>query len=250
MTSDTALQLGAVLARIRRLLDADAHRGEWRLPSERALAQEFGVGRRVVRTALTTLASEDRIWRHQGKGTFVGQKPACSQTLAASLADRMGPLEVMEARLEIEPGLARLAAAKATPELANRLNLLRRQLALATAPEQMERLDGAFHRQIAEAAGNRLLLMTFDVIDRIRQTPTWRESRAQVRSAKRLRVTNEQHERIVEAVSRHDGREAEFSMRRHLLTLHANMQDSLFGREATPTGRRPGGRKSAAARES
>lgn len=223
-------------------MDANAHRGEWRLPSERRLAEEFGVGRRVVRAALAKLASEDRIWRHQGKGTFVGPKPAFSQTVAASFAEKMGPLEVMEARLEIEPGLARLAAAKATPELVSRLNALRRHLALTAAPEQMEKLDGAFHRQIAEAAGNRLLLMTFDVIDRIRLTPAWRESRAHVRNAERLRVTNEQHEDIVEAIGRHDGRGAEFSMRRHLLTLHANLQESLFGREAEAKGDRRAGR--------
>jgi DNA-binding FadR family transcriptional regulator len=228
-------------------MDANADRGEWRLPSERRLSEEFGVGRRAVRAALATLASEERIWRHQGKGTFAGPKPAFSETLAASFAQKMGPLEVKEARLEIEPGLARLAAAKAPPEVVSRLDALRRQLALSSTPEQMERLDGAFHRQIAETAGNRLLLMTFDVIDRIRLTPSWRESRAQVRNAQSLRVTNEQHEAIVEAISRHDGRDAEFSMRRHLLTLHANLQESLFGRAAddpTPKRRRAGTKRS------
>ena len=230
MTDPNALQIGNALAQIRRLVDANGDRGEWRLPSERRLAQDFGVGRRAVRAALATLASEERIWRHQGKGTFVGPKPAFSDVMAASLAQKLGPLEVMEARLEIEPGLARLAAAKSAPEVIGRLDALRRRLAQATTPEQMEQLDGAFHREIAETAGNRLLLMTFDVIDRIRLTPSWRETRAKVRDARGLLVTNEQHEAIVEAIGRHDGRAAELAMRRHLSTLHANLQDSLFGR--------------------
>ena len=88
--------------------------------------------------------------------------------------------------------------------------------------------------------------MTFDVIDRIRLTPSWRESRALVRNAERLRVTNEQHEDIVEAIGRRDGRGAELSMRRHLLTLHAHLQDSLFGRETEPEAERPAGRRKAA----
>jgi DNA-binding GntR family transcriptional regulator len=74
--------------------------------------------------------------------------------------------------------------------------------------------------------------MTFDVIDRIRLTRTWREPRALARNVERLRVTNEQHADIVDAIRRHDGREAESAMRRHLLTLHTNLQQSLFGRGA------------------
>ena len=230
MKSRHLLPVDAALAQIRPLLDANVDGAERRLPSERELAVGFDLGRRAVRAALDVLEAEQRVWRRQGKGTFVGKRPPVSDRLVASMADRTSPLEVMEARLEIEPGLARLAAAKASPEMVAKLGHILRRLMSSDGAEAMERMDGAFHRLIAETAGNRLLLMTFDVIDRIRLMPSWREPRAQARSVDTLRVTNEQHASIVDAISRHDGGEAEYAMRRHLLTLHTNLQESLFGR--------------------
>ncbi len=42
------------------------------LPTERELSETLGVGRREVRRALDVLEEEGRIWRKQGKGTFIG----------------------------------------------------------------------------------------------------------------------------------------------------------------------------------
>jgi len=51
--------------------------GSWRpaqaLPSEQALAQELGVSQGTVRKAMDTLAAENLIARHQGKGSFVAE---------------------------------------------------------------------------------------------------------------------------------------------------------------------------------
>ena len=45
-----------------------------KLPREELLAQELGVSRITVRSALNELASEGIIFRKQGKGTFVNQQ--------------------------------------------------------------------------------------------------------------------------------------------------------------------------------
>jgi len=42
------------------------------LPTERELSERLGVGRREIRRALDVLEEEGRIWRKQGKGTFIG----------------------------------------------------------------------------------------------------------------------------------------------------------------------------------
>ncbi len=58
------------LSRLRQLIqkrDFDAGR----MPPERVLAEELGVGRRSLRRALDVLEQEGRISRHQGRGTFV-----------------------------------------------------------------------------------------------------------------------------------------------------------------------------------
>jgi DNA-binding FadR family transcriptional regulator len=63
------------LDRLRLLLDEAAPGGDHRLPPERDLAEQLGVGRRALRRALEVLEAEGRIWRHQGKGTFAGPRP-------------------------------------------------------------------------------------------------------------------------------------------------------------------------------
>lgn len=220
---------GVALQHIRALLESNADQPEWRLPPERNLVARTGTGRRAVRAALEVLEAEGRLWRRQGKGTFAGQRPDIRPHLVASIADRTGPLEVMEARLEIEPGLARLAAAKVSPEALTAMRLILRRLAASEDNDAVERWDGAFHRLIAETAGNRLLLTIFDIIDRIRSSPSWRRPRALARNTDRLKATQTQHAAILDAIGQHDGAEAERAMRRHLLTLQSYLQQAMLG---------------------
>ena len=72
----------------------------------------------------------------------------------------------MEARLEIEPGLARLAALRASNGDLERLrHLAQKTESIADGDSDSRELwDGAFHRAIAEAAGNSLLFAFVDVV--------------------------------------------------------------------------------------
>ena len=62
---------------VRDLLVSRISTGAWRpaeaLPSEQALAGEFGVSQGTVRKAIDSLVAENLIERRQGKGTFVAQ---------------------------------------------------------------------------------------------------------------------------------------------------------------------------------
>ena len=102
------LQVRAFLARADTLENG-------RLPPERELAQALGVTRAELRKALAKLESEGQLWRHVGKGTFVGSRPIDNLADVAGMARRTNPAEVMRARLAIEPEIARLAALNATP---------------------------------------------------------------------------------------------------------------------------------------
>lgn len=74
-----------------------------RLPSERTLLQQLGLGRSALRNALQDLEDEGRIWRHVGKGTFLTDPDSVARpgdpTLA--LARRTTPIKMMQARLPI-----------------------------------------------------------------------------------------------------------------------------------------------------
>ena len=60
------------------------------LPTERELSETLGVGRREVRRALDVLEEEGRIWRKQGKGTFIGPA-ALWERVGVRASDRTFP---------------------------------------------------------------------------------------------------------------------------------------------------------------
>ncbi|MBL0402564.1 FadR family transcriptional regulator [Microvirga aerilata] len=206
----------SALVRLRALLDESSFDGEQRLPAERVLAAQIGIGRRALRRALEVLEAEGRIWRHQGKGTFLGPRPARAPTSLDELSKRTHPLEVMDVRLEIEPALARLAAMRATNGDIERLLHLAEKTASSSDADGRELWDSALHRTIAEAAGNSLLLAIFDLVDRIRQDTTWRLLRERARSGNRQQLYVEQHRRVIAAIAQREAHAAEQAMREHL----------------------------------
>jgi len=233
------------LERLRTLLDDASSRKERRLPPERALAAQIGIGRRSLRRALEVLEAEGRIWRHQGKGTFIGPRPALPQANLDELSKRTHPLEVMDVRLEIEPALARLAALRATNGDIERLARLAEKTAATTDADSRELWDSALHRAIAEAAGNSLLLAIFDMVDRIRQDTAWRLLREQARSGERQQIYVEQHRRVIEAIAQRNAHAAEWAMHEHLefvrdgllnvmTRLHPEMADREIPRRVAP----------------
>ncbi len=224
-------RIATAATRLRALLSGSAP--DLPLPPERDLSARFGVSRRIIRQALAALEAEGRVWRRQGKGTFPGPAPAIVVPTVPRMAARTTFVEVMEVRVSIEPVLARLAAERASAEqaaLISRLAALTATQTGATPPATLEDWDGALHRAIAEAAGNRLFLDLFVMVDRIRHDPAWQGARASVRTPIRLERSATEHLAIAAAIARRDGDEAARVMGRHIGTL----RDAL--REATDHG--------------
>lgn len=127
---------------------------EQRLPpgtklSESALCEAFGVGRMRVRRSLLLLASREVVVLQANRGAFVAS-PTAEQAR-----------EVFEARLMIEPNLARLAAERASEE---DIEALSRHLDLEEEAHSQNRrrdairLSGQFHVLMAQVAGNTVAL--------------------------------------------------------------------------------------------
>lgn len=189
-----------------------------KLPTERVLAEQFDVSRRAVRQALDSLEEQGLVWRKQGKGTFAGQPADPTGDLAARIAGETDALQVMEARLCIEPELAALCAKRMQPdELARLRRLVQRQFE-SSGPEAIELWDGAFHRLIAQCARNRPLLTAFALLDKIRSNPEWIRIRAKARSAPSLEVSHCEHVTIIEAIAAQNPELARTAMRDHLTT--------------------------------
>ncbi|MEM7488100.1 MAG: FCD domain-containing protein [Pseudomonadota bacterium] len=203
-----------------------------RLPTERALAERFGVPRRRVRQALDDLEAEGLVWRRQGSGTFAGRPADPTGDLAARIAGETDPLQVMEARLCIEPTLAALSAERMTDEEIDRLRLLAERQVEALDPQAIEVWDGALHRMIADCARNRPLRTAFALLDRIRADPDWVAVRARARSRASIAVSHGEHARLIAAIAARDPEGARKAMHDHLATraaaLHQEMADGVL----------------------
>jgi GntR family transcriptional repressor for pyruvate dehydrogenase complex len=211
------------LERLRVIVDQFEREGRDQLPAERELAEEIGVGRRAVRRALDVLEAEGSILRRQGAGTFVAaaRMPLAGEFVPLPEASNM--FEVMEARLVVEPALARLAALRASPAEVARMREIAGKVAAAEDLDSRELWDGALHRTVATAAGNALFLAMFDVVDRVRQDETWRHVREALRTRGSMSLYVSQHSELVDAIERRDPVAAERVMRKHLLSLQERL---------------------------
>lgn len=194
-----------------------------RLPPERDLASTLGLGRTALRAGLAVLEAEGAIWRHVGRGTFTGTRPATDERSLASLASRTHPEEVMEARMMIEPGIAALAAIRATRDEITELGRCLRKMETAADFQSFELWDSAFHRVLVQSAHNALLLGLFNVINAIRDEEIW--GRMKIASLTRHRQQNYhmQHRAVLKAIMDRDPEAAEAAMRAHIETVRHNL---------------------------
>ncbi len=212
------------LGRLRDLLASGEIGSDGKLPTERALAETLNVGRRAVRRALEVLEAEGLIWRRQGSGTYVGERPDRWDDRLGDLVAGTDFMEIMEVRLRIEPQLAQLAAMRAKPADIARMRDLAKKIIEGDDADARELWDGALHRQIAQSAGNRLFLSIFDVVNRVRQDEAWQAIRERARvSANTVSVSLAQHIAIIDAIEARDPARAGEAMRQHLLMLQERL---------------------------
>lgn len=188
-----------------------------RLPPERHLASELGLPRALLRRALEVLEADGVIWRHVGKGTFFGTRPVSSIGDVVSLTRQADVAVVMEARLVLEPELARLAALRRGPDLGGILQAtMERSRRSGLTWREYEAQDARLHREIAEAAGNVLLLQSFDQIAAVRRALTWARLRDKTRGPSADHHSFADHARIVAAILAGDPAGAAEAMRDHI----------------------------------
>lgn len=136
---------------------------EERLPSERTLAEQLGVSRGAVREALSALQLSGAIQVRTGEGSFVD--PACveqsaDQTLSI-LDHNRSPLELWEARRELEFTLARMASDAAEDAHVRAIGQHLDAMRAAAENHDLGRYiaaNNAFHEAIIEPVSNSILL--------------------------------------------------------------------------------------------
>ena len=150
-----------------------------------------------------------------------------STLLPAKPKSSASPAELMEARMLVEPNVALLAVQHAT--LADirdieEFHLISSEALLSKADEDG---DEQFHRAIARATHNNLVISVFEEITRERLSSEWTDlklRRHETRPGRRDEVRLE-HEAIVQAIKERDGERARQRMIDHLLGVRRH----LFG---------------------
>jgi GntR family transcriptional repressor for pyruvate dehydrogenase complex len=142
------------------------------LPSERELAEQFGVSRTAVREAVRVLGEKGLIEIQAGKGTFVTDsfnkmsdvmRDTLGWVVKVSLGN--GMLDLVQVRELLEPGIAEIAAEMAKAE---EIEIMKK--AVAVMDNSMDDADAyveadlEFHLALAEATQNPIIPMLIDPI--------------------------------------------------------------------------------------
>jgi DNA-binding FadR family transcriptional regulator len=189
-----------------------------RLPSERDLARTLEVSRASVREALASLQLQGVVETRHGAGTFVVGMPPSEPPHDAS------PSAVLEARAQLEPAVARLAAARAQPdEVAEKLLAAMEAEPIDIATWNAS--DRLFHRQLAAMTQNPVLLAFADHVAALMDEPLWQRLRDDsIAQPGRTRIHVAEHRMIYEAIVAGDAEAAAFYSVQHINRVRAYME--------------------------
>jgi GntR family transcriptional regulator, transcriptional repressor for pyruvate dehydrogenase complex len=212
-----------VVGQLHQLIDAGKLKAGDRLPSERELAETFRVSRSSLREAIKTLENEGLVITRPGSGTFITavNVEAIIPSLASLLSrGKDALLDLFEMRCLVEPGIAALAAERATPA-----DILRLKAICTKQEQQIKRetsavdSDAAFHLTIGRATHNaalqRLVASIVEILKPIRETSLQTPGRAHKSLAS--------HREILVAIERHDPELARRAMQQHIQAVEQNV---------------------------
>lgn len=200
-----------------------------RMPSERQLAEAFGVGRSAVREAIAALSLIGLIEVRHGDGTYLKRPDSALLPQVVEWGLLLGEQrtrDLVEARQKIETILAGLAAQRRSEEDLKRLQASLDRMRAASQNEQRVAefvdADVAFHLHLAEAAGNTALRDVHSSIQALLRAWIGR-----VIAAGHAELSYEEHVPIMDAVQRRDASGAEQAMDAHMHSAAHRLRATL-----------------------
>jgi GntR family transcriptional regulator, transcriptional repressor for pyruvate dehydrogenase complex len=210
----------------RRFVSGELKVGD-KLPSERELAEQFGVSRIAVREAVKALREKGLVEIRPGRGTFItnGTEGVIRHSLGLLMQfEAVGASpNLVEVREIMEPEIAALAATRITPE-----QVVAMTQAVGTMNVALDNVDVfveadlGFHLVLAQATQNPIIpILMNSIIDLLREQ---RKRIALVQGG--LSRGQYHHKRILDAVMRHDPKEARSAMQQHLEQVRKDSETS------------------------
>jgi GntR family transcriptional repressor for pyruvate dehydrogenase complex len=193
-----------------------------KLPTEKALALEFGVSRTVIREAVAALRAGGLLEAKHGVGVFVSQKGDGASTKDQGIGNlhfSASMLDILELRMAVEVHAAGLAAARRSwAQEAKILAAAEKFAATLVKGEPTELADWGFHRSISEATNNAAFSEFFDrlglaILPRRALEGSKRET---IITRSYLEKSVGEHQAVCDAIARGDVEGAREAMKAHL----------------------------------
>lgn len=198
-------------------------KGTWqegdRIPGEVELAAMFEVSRNSIRESIKALELIGILKAKSGNGTFVaeGAQARISRFMNPSLPeDEASLVEIMEARMVIEPGLVKLAAARQSSEYLEKLESSVEKARKAFLARNYDfELGFEFHQILFQMSGNKVLIDLFEqmkpVLVGVRRKIFFKHNDPKI-----LIHEQEQHGELLKLIQKGEGAAAAALMESHI----------------------------------
>jgi DNA-binding FadR family transcriptional regulator len=196
-----------------------------RIPTERALGEEFGLSRSTVRRVLADLKRKRLITQTVGSGTYVSEQvhEALAELSPGAGALAVSPAELMAARLVLEPALIEMAIGNATAADFARMDECNHHAEQSTTLEEFEKWDAALHEAMADAAHNGFITAVFHLMSEARSQNEWGMLKRRSATPERRLEYQQEHRALVAALKNRDAARARALCLAHLVHVRTNM---------------------------
>lgn len=216
-------------AKLRDTILDKLHAGAWRaghrIPTERALSDEFGLSRSTVRRVLQEFKRKRLITQTVGSGTYVTEQlqEALADLLPRMSALAVSPAELMNARMALEPAIIDMVVGHATAADFQRMDECNQHAEAATTLETFEKWDAALHEAIAAAAHNAFIADIFRRLSEVRSQGEWGILKRRSATPERRLQYQQEHRALVAALKQRDAQKARGLCLVHLARVRTNL---------------------------
>jgi GntR family transcriptional regulator, transcriptional repressor for pyruvate dehydrogenase complex len=226
-----------VVERVRLLVRKGALTPGDKMPPEREFALQLGISRASLRAGIAQLAAMGLVVVKHGVGAFLAESPlpmnASSFDLVSSV-HRFSPEDLYEARLALEGCLAGMAARHRNDQQLTALSeVVADMYATIEAPREYLLHDIRFHRVIAQAAGNPILVLLMETI-----AASFYDTRRKAEPPSGdLKQAADMHRRIYRAIRDGNAEAARAAMEAHLRSAALRLSGKTKRRRTLITGK-------------
>jgi len=199
-----------------------------RLPPERELVERFRASRISVREALKNLETSGLLRIKPGSGVFVAEVDSklLSESLSSILRIRKTSInELTEARVILEPSIARLAAERITAgELLKLEKNIEETLKIVRSNSPAPEKNIEFHSLIAEATHNQIIILTMNPVFDVLKEMNKEVKSALPRGVEISRQSAIYHKKILKALREKDSQKVYELMLKHIFQIQEGLK--------------------------